>query len=117
MAAPNKPDDKTKEKEVDSQTDADRRREEAVQESTPSEIEGANRRLEDETSGKVFGDTTSTRGDANVPGYHGRDGGVAAGTDNNPAANEQADPGANAPSDGSNEGQPEAEQQSEIKKL
>jgi hypothetical protein len=77
MAAPNKPEDKSKEKEQASERNLDA----PYRRLLLLSIEGANRRLEDETSGKLFGDTTSTRGDANIQGYHGRDGGVAAGTD------------------------------------
>jgi hypothetical protein len=114
MAAPNKPEDKSKEKEQASERNLD-----APMETTPAEQEGANRRVEDETSGKLFGDTTSTRGDANIQGYHGRDGGVAQGTTNNPAADENADVGANAPSDSGEVQHPaeEAEQTQEVKKL
>lgn len=58
---------------------------------TISEQEGANQLQQDQTSGKVFGDTTSSAAGANIPGYHGRDGGVAEGTTNNPAAQEEAE--------------------------
>ncbi len=58
-----------------------------------AQLAAANRSVE-EARGTHFGDTTSSRGDANEDGRHGRDGGSstgepAAGSPNNPAPSAQ----------------------------
>jgi hypothetical protein len=91
MADPNKPDSVAKAKEVDADRQAAGAEQQEVGETTATEQENANRLQEDISSGRVHGDTTSSNGEQNAPGYHGRDGGVAAGTENNPAATEEAE--------------------------
>lgn len=88
MAAPNKPDENKKQDLQDAEENAGRT--EAGQ-TTISEQKGANQLQEDQTAGKVFGDTTSSMAGKNQSGYHGRDGGIAEGTTNNPAAQEQSE--------------------------
>lgn len=71
--------------------------EEAPAAATTAQQEGANQFQED-MRGRIFGDTTSSGGDKNQAGYHGRDGGASLPTKNpqplshNPAPNmEQVD--------------------------
>jgi hypothetical protein len=52
--------------------------------------EGADADFQNRTSGHVFGDTTSSNGQQNMPGQHGRDGGVVDGRDANPAPSDAA---------------------------
>lgn len=55
-----------------------------------NEVANADLELEQRRMGNLHGDNTSSSGGANNPGMHGRDGGEAGGTTNNPAPSDAA---------------------------